>query len=227
MAEHHKTDEEFDTEVTAVIDGTDPILHPGQGITPAERDILLSPKSDWDAKFLVGGLAHKSTRSPEQITEKTHARFLLEPLYNHFVKILVKNNSLIDDFKKILWKIHIDSTVRHIIGAGPASFPSAVKKDLNTPLHVKLSSVANTTPTLAALPGDVDRCDAFVYIFADSTTPEPTSEGQFIKAAETTDDKMDIAFDLANKGKRVKIILQYFNPKGHGPSSEIIDTIIP
>ncbi len=233
MPTNHLSDEEFDTKFTKVFDGTEPIAHPGQGIIEEERDKLIVPKQHWDDDYAVGGEHVKATRSITQTTNKTRSRIIAEPILNHFVKINVKNNVLITDEKKIDWNIHIDSTVRHIIGEGPHSFPSSITRDMNTPLHAILHSNPNTTPTKKAFPDDVDRCDAFVYIFMNPAgdppipTPEPSSEGQFIKRAETTDDKMVIPFTLAEKGKRCKILMQYFNKKGHGPSSEIIEIIIP
>ncbi len=231
MSNHTLTDELFNAKLIAVYEGTDPLLHPGLGIIASERDKMTTPKGNWDLSFAVGGLAHKATRSPDQTTTKTNDRIVLEPILNHFVKISVKNNVLISDLKKIAWNIHIDSNVRHVIGEGPKEHPTKISTDLNTPLHVILKSIASSETTSKALPDDVSRCDGFVYIFMNEDplhpTPEPVSEGQFIKSAETTDDTIDFAFTLAQKGKRVKILLQYFNAKGHGASSEIIDTIVP
>ena len=233
MPTNHLSDVEFDTKFKKVFDGTDPLAHPGQGIIVDERDKLIIPKENWDDDYAVGGDHVKDSRSPTQTAKKTRSRIVAEPILNHFIKVNVKNNVLISDDKKIDWGIHIDSTVRHVIGEGPHSHPDSFTRDTNTSLHVIIHSKANTSPTKKALPDDVDRCDAFVYIFMNPPgdppvpTPEPTSEGQFIKRAETTDDKMDIPFTMAEKGKRCKISLQYFNKKGHGPSSEIIEVIIP
>ena len=225
------SDEVFNSKVTAVYDGTEPLLHPGQGILASERDKVTIPKGHWDLSFGVGGLAQINSRSKTQIRQKTNDRIVLEPIFNHFVKVNVKNNPLITDAHKIEWGVHIDSLVRHVIGEGPAEFPNRVAKDLNTPLHVKWTSKSNTEATSIALPVGVDRCDAFVYVFMNEDpahpTPEPTSEGQFSKRAETSNEKMDIPFTVEEKGKRVEILLQYFNKKGHGPSSEMIESIVP
>jgi len=228
----HGTDDVFNDRVTKTMAGTDPVLHPGLGIVVAERDKVVAPFDDWVLKFAAGGEHVRSTRTPVQSSQKIHSRIVLEPIFNHYVKVNVKYNSLIPDDSKIAWGIHIDSTVRHVIGEGPAEFPIVKKKDLNTPLHIKLEYKANTTPNSIALPADVDRCDAFVYLFTNPgtppvPTPEPVAEGQFIKRAESSEDKIDIPFTLAEKGMRVKILLQYFNKKGHGVSSEILDTFVP
>ena len=227
----HLTDYELRTKIQKILDGTDPLLHLGLGIITSERDKVVGPFDDFKAKLLLGGELVKDTRSPVQTKQKTQARIHLEPIFNNFQKINIKNNSLISDALKIEWGVHIDSLVRHVIGEGPVSFPTAFDIDKNTPLHLLLHSKSNLTPTSIALPADVSRCDAFVYIFMNADpahpTPEPEAESQFLKIAETTDDKMEIEFPLTAKGKRVKILLQYFNGKGHGPSSEILDVIVP
>ncbi len=229
--EKRKDDYELEDKIQKVLDGTDITAHPGLGIIASERDKVVLANDDFKAKLLVGGDRVKSTRSPDQTHEKIQARIHLEPIFNHYQKILVKNNPLISDAHKIEWDVHIDSLVRHVIGEGPHSFATEIGIDKNTPRHLILDSKPNTTPTKKALPDDVTRCDAFVYIFMNldplHPTPEPESEDQFIKRAETTNDVIDLAFTMAEKGKRVKILLQYFNGKGHGPSSEIIDTFVP
>lgn len=229
----HKTDEEFNNDVTNIYNGTDPTSFPDLGIVVAERNKLTAPFEDWVPKYAAGGeIPAGDNRSKNQIAYKTRARIVLEPVVNHFVKVNIKNNVLISDETKILWNVHIDSGTRHRIGEGPSEFPVVVETDKNTPLHIKLRQKANTSTGSFAHPSDVSRCDAFVYIYYNPgtppvPTPDPTSAGQFIKTAESTDDWIDIAFTLAEKGLRVKILLEYFNAKGNGASSEIIDTFVP
>jgi len=225
-------DYELEAKIQKVLDGTDPIPFPDRGIVPAERTKVIAPFNEFKAALLVGGDHVAGDRTPAQTHTKIQKRVVLEPIFNHFQKINVKDNSLISDDLKILWGVHIDSDVRHVIGEGPHEYPVVVEKDMNTPLHIKLRIKSNTSTGSFAHPADVSRCDGFVYLFPNPgtppvPTPEPTSEGQFVKRTETNDDWIDFAFTLAEKGMRVKILLQYFNAKGHGVSSEILDTIIP
>ena len=92
------TDEKFDAKQNAVFT----VLSTGTNLVDFDISALrfgafTTPRTDWIAKYAIGGKAHKGTRSPQDTKNKTTARGVLEPALNLLVKENISTNPLVPD----------------------------------------------------------------------------------------------------------------------------------
>ena len=227
------TDKEFDQKSKAVYTTTGEGTNLADWKIPSDqRDLLTTPKGEWEAAFDTGGKDNKLHRSELETQTKDIKRGIYEPILNTFVAGWIKSNNLIPDEKKLDMHVHVDSGSYHH-NTVPTTFPVDTKVDTSTPLKVKIELKDSETGK-GAKPAGVLRIQTWVFISEAKivndaiTYTQPASNDDYIHFGDDSSDmRTETTFKSADAGKTVYIIQKYANNVGSGGFGRPVITVIP